>query len=84
MLRVPLYFLQAVAGARVQIESVEPLEVVNAFEGFFAKWNLSIEGMKHNAFEQITQRHVVIFGQGLKHFEKPLFHPDTGLHTFDK
>ncbi len=49
-----------------------------------AEGRLAVEGVQHDAFEQVAQGHVVIFGESLEHFEKAFFHADTGLDAFDK
>src|SRR5208337_262064 len=76
--------LEAVAGAGIEIEGVELLQLLNALERGRTEGNLAVEGVEHDAFEQIAQGHVVIFGESLEHFEQPLFHADAGLDSFDE
>ena len=82
--RSPLNLGEAVAGAGVEIEGIELFQVVNALERGGAEGSLAVEGVKHDAFEQVAQRHVVIFGEGLEDFEKAFFHADAGLDPLDK
>ena len=48
------------------------------------KGSLAVEGMEHDAFEQVAQGHVVILGERLEHFENALFHAHAGLDAFDE
>ncbi len=82
--RAALDFGEAVAGAGVEIEGVEFFQVVNALERGRTKGSLAVEGVEHDAFEQIAQGHVVIFGEGFEDFEQAFFHADAGLYTFDE
>jgi len=72
-----------VAGAGVQVEFVKLLQLANLFERCRAERRLAVEGVQHNAFQHVSERHVVILGKGLEHFENPLFHANPGLHAFD-
>ena len=70
--------------AGIEIESVEFLEILNAFERNRAEWSFTVESMENDALEQITQRHVVIFGKSLQDLQDALFHPYAGLDAFNK
>jgi hypothetical protein len=72
-----------VARAEVQVKPVEFLQVGNAPETFPAKRALAIKGVEHDAFEEISERHVVIFPESFKHFQDSLFHANAGLHALD-
>src|SRR5580704_15102699 len=78
--RPRLDFLQPVAGVRIKVKIVKPLQLLNAFERSRTKRRLSIEGMKHNALQKIAKRHVVILGEGLENLKQTLLHPHPGLH----
>jgi hypothetical protein len=80
----PLDFFEAMAGAGVKIEGVEPFQVLNTFQGIGAEGGLAVESMEHYAFEQVAQRHVVIFRESLEHFEKTFFHAHARLHAFNE
>src|SRR5208282_1417476 len=78
-----LHLGQAVAGAGIEIEGVELLQVMNAFERFWLERSLAVEGVQHDAFEQVAQGHVVVLGESLKNFEEAFLHPDASLDAFD-
>lgn len=67
----------------VQVQSVYPLEICNAAASLLAKRMLPIEGMKHDALQQITERHIMVFGQALQHLEQTLFQPDASLNSIN-
>ena len=79
-----LDFGETVAGAGIEIEGVELLQVTNASERFWLERSLAVEGVQNDAFEQVTQGHVVILGESLKNFEEPFFHADAGLDALDE
>ena len=79
-----LYFLQAMAGAGVEIEIVELFQIANAFERGWAERRLAVEGVEDNAFEDVAESHVVIFGEGFENFEDSFFDTDAGLHALDQ
>jgi len=84
MRRPRLDFLQAVAGARIQIEIVKTLQLLNSFERSLIEWRLPIESVQNDAFEQVAQRHVVILGEGLKNLEQALFDAHAGLYALNE
>src|SRR5580704_1255556 len=75
---------QAVTGAADEIEGVELFQIANTRERFGAKRRLAIEGVEHDPFQQVAQRHIVIFGEGLENFEEALLHANTGLNALDE
>src|SRR5208337_1975329 len=76
-------FLQAVAGAGIQIELVEFPELANAFERGRAEGSLAVEGVEHDAFEQVSEGHVVVIGECLEDLENSFFDAHAGLHALD-
>src|SRR5579863_5947686 len=82
--RPRLDFLQPMARARIQIKLVKSLQLLNPFQRCWTEWSLAVEGMQHNALQQIAKGHVVVLGKSLEHFEKPLLHAHPGLHPFDQ
>ena len=40
--------------------------------------------MQHNAFQHVPQRHVVVFGKRLEHFENPFFDAHARLYALDE
>ena len=75
-------FGQPMAGARVEVETIELLQIANAFERCRAEWSLAVESVEHDPLEQIAQRHIVILGKSLKHLENALLHAHAGLNPF--
>jgi hypothetical protein len=39
--------------------------------------------MENNAFEQITESHIVVVGKGPKYLQQSLFQADSRLHAFN-
>src|SRR5260370_12153501 len=74
---------QAVAGAGIEIEGIELAQVLNALERGGAEGSFAVEGVQHNAFQQVAQGHVVVLGERLEHFEDAFFHAYAGLDAFD-
>ena len=66
-------------GAGVEVETVELLQFLNAFERGLAEGSLAVEGVQHDALQEITERQIVILGKGLQDFEQAPFHADAGL-----
>src|ERR1700678_867834 len=69
------------AGARIEIEFVKPLQLLNSLQRGLVEWRLPIESMQNDALQQIAQRHVVVLSKGLQHFEQALLHAHAGLHS---
>src|ERR1022692_4420905 len=78
-----LDFLQAMAGAGIEIKIVEALQFLNAFQRGWAERRFSVEGMKHDALQKIAQGHTMVFGEGLQDFEQALLHAHASLNAFD-
>lgn len=76
-------FIEAVACAGVQIETIELFQVLDPAQTGLVKGTLSIKSMEDNTFEQITESHVVVFGKGLKYLQDSPFHADSRLHAFN-
>jgi hypothetical protein len=76
-------FSQAVARLRVQVKLVKPLQLSNSFKRTGAERRFPIECVQHNALKNVAQRHIVIFGERLKHLQDPLLHANPGLHPLD-
>src|ERR1700723_2316883 len=72
------------AGAGVEIEVVELFQIANAFERGWAERGLAVEGVEDDAFEEVAEGHVVIFGEGFEDFEDSFFHADAGLDALDE
>src|SRR5271167_3720659 len=81
---MPHDFLEAVTGTGIEIESVKFFQVLDAFQRFGTEGCLAVERVENDAFEQVAEGHIVIFGQSLEHFEKPFLHADAGLNPLDQ
>src|SRR5262249_32611734 len=66
------------------------IEPVNAFEigdspaSLLAEGMLAVERVQDYSFDQIAQRHVVIFRQSFQHLEQTLFQPYPCLDALDQ
>src|SRR5438309_5286076 len=81
--RLGLDLLQSMTCTRVEVKLVELLQFANLFKRRWAKRCFAVEGMQHNPFEHIAQRHVVIFSKSFEHFQDALLHTHTGLYSFN-
>ena len=54
------------AGAGVQVQAVDALELDDAAARLLAERSLALEGMEHDAFEQVAEGEVNLNGQWLK------------------
>src|SRR5438874_1218433 len=77
------FFHQPVTGGRIEIQTVNPLEIVNAATSLFAKRMATVKGVQHNPLQQISEGHVVILSQGFQHLEQALLDADAGLGSLD-
>ena len=59
----------SVGVAGVQIEPVDPLEVLDLGPCVLGERGLALERMQHDALEQIAQADVVQLGEGLEDLE---------------
>ena len=62
---------------------VELLEIADALEGGCSKGTLAIKDVKDDAFEEVAEGEVVIFGEGFEYFQDAFFHADAGLDSLD-
>ena len=76
-------FTEAVACAGVQIETIELFQLLDPAQTGLVKGTLSIKSMENNAFEQITESHIVVVGKGPKYLQQSLFQADSRLHAFN-
>src|SRR6266851_4526451 len=79
-----LIFLQAMAGPRIQLQTVEPFQIFDPSKRRLTERGLAVKGVQHNSLQQVAQRQIVVFGERLEHFEQALFKANTGLHALDK
>ena len=59
-------FHQVMARAGIEIEFVKLLQLADAPERSGAERSFAVEGMQHDAFEQIPEREVVVLRKGLE------------------
>src|ERR1700686_1614931 len=72
------------AGTGIKIEVVELLQLAYAFQRGSAEWGLAVEGVQHDAFQNVAQRHVVVLGKSFQNFQDSFFDPHSGLHALDE
>src|SRR5437868_13486255 len=82
-MRSCLLLPQPVARPRVEVEAVDLLQLRDALEGRALEGRLALEGVQHDALEQVAQRHVVVFGEALEDLEEPLLDLHAGLDALD-
>src|SRR5690348_14973615 len=75
---------QAMARGRVQIKVIEAFQFLDSLQAGFTERALAIEGMQHDALQQITQGQIVVVGEGSQDFQKPLLHAHAGLHPLNR
>jgi hypothetical protein len=71
------------AGVGIQVESIELFQFLYAFQTVLIEGALSIEGMQDDAFQEISERQIAVFSEGLQNLQDPLFHADAGLDPFN-
>ena len=71
----------AVAG--LQSHAVESLELLNLLQCLWREGRFALKGVKHDSFQQVAKRHVLLLGNGFEYFEHALFHSYAGLYAFD-
>jgi hypothetical protein len=76
-------FGKAVACPGVQIKTIDFFQLLDPAQTGLVKGTLSIESMENNAFEQITESHIVVVGKGPKYLQQSLFQADSRLHAFN-
>ena len=69
--------------AGIQIQMVNALQTGYQFQALRAKGAFAVEGMQNDAFNQVSKRYVVVFGQRLQDFQNSFLHANTGLNSFD-
>src|ERR1051325_7181499 len=80
-----LFLLHELVRVRAgQVEPVHLPQLADLLPRLFPERRFSLEGMQHDAFEEIAEGDVVIFGQAFQHFEQALLHPDAGLLALDR
>src|SRR5690242_19250447 len=75
---------QAMARGRVQIKVIEALQFPDSLQAGFTERALAIEGMQHDALQQVTQGQIVVVGEGAQHLQKPFLHAHASLHPLNR
>src|SRR5215831_1568229 len=74
---------QPVARGGVQVEAVDTLQVRDLAQGLRGERDLPVEGVQHDALQQIPERHVLQLGEGLEDLEQALLHARPRLDSLD-
>src|SRR5579883_1536511 len=74
---------QAVRVARAEVEPVHLAQRIDLAAGRGAEGRLALEGVQHDALEQIAETHVELGGECLQHLEKTGLEPHPGLGAGD-
>ena len=85
-----VYFLEQTEPSRVynkkkkkKKKKIDELLFADLPQCFRRERCLALEGVEHNAFKQIAERHILIIGQRLQHLKESSFHAHSRLHTLD-
>src|SRR5512146_3554077 len=70
---------QLVARRGTEVQTIEALQLPDPLQRRLVEGALSLEGVQHDALEQIAQGHVVVLGQRLEHLDQPLLHAHARL-----
>ena len=82
--RVSLFALPEVMAIRgLEGHAVERFELLDFLEGLRREGRFAFEGVKDDAFEQIAERHILLFGDGLEDLEHAFFKANAGLDALD-
>ncbi len=66
-----------------QIQFVDVLQTFYSFEALLAEWRLAIKGVEHNAFQQVSKGHIMVFRESLEDLQQSLFKPHSGLNPLN-
>ena len=62
---------------------IKPLQLADTLERWTAERRFAVEGVEHDAFEEVAEREVMVLGEGFEHLEDALFHAHAGLNSLD-
>ena len=71
------------ARARIEVKTVELLQLLYALQRCLIEGALAIEGVENDALEEIAEREVVILSESLQYFQQALFNANPGLYPLD-
>src|SRR6266849_1921560 len=66
-----------------QGQAVDFPELFNLAQGLCGEGRLPLKHMQNDAFQQVTQAHVLQLSHGLEDLEHAFFQSDAGLYAFD-
>lgn len=66
----------------IKVKLINLFQFHYLFQHFITEGIFSIEGIQHNALEQVAKSKIQIFRKPLKYFQQSLFQPYTGLYPF--
>src|ERR1043165_6000547 len=72
---------QSVAGTCTKVEAIDALQLRDLLQRGRLERALPLEGVQHDAFDQVAERHIVELSQSLQHLEDPLLKADACLHA---
>src|SRR5262249_27679019 len=75
--------LQLVRVGRGQGEAVDRLELVDLGEDGRPEGHLALEGVQDDAFDEVTEGQVEVFGQALEDFQRVALDAKAGLHSLN-
>ena len=67
----------------VEIAVVDLLQLGDALERRLAEGRLAVEGVQHDALDEIAERDLVVLGERLHDLEQALLQANAGLHPLD-
>jgi hypothetical protein len=74
---------EAMARRGAEVEVVKPFQVADTFERLAAERRFPVEGVEHDAFEEVAESEVMVLGEGFEHLEDALFDAYAGLYALD-
>jgi hypothetical protein len=64
-----------------QIQVVDGLEFADFSPSFPAERHLAIKRVQHDSFEQVSERHVLVFRERLAHLQHAALHAHASLNA---
>src|SRR2546425_8147898 len=77
-------FHQPMTGFGIKIQFVDSFQVGYALPRVGAERMLAIERVQHDPFQQIAERHVVIFSQAFQDLEQAFLKANPGLNSLNQ
>ena len=71
------------AGARIEVEVIDLLELSDLLQAGVAERSLPFEHVQHDSLEQVAEAHVVVLGQAFQDLEDALLDAHAGLDALD-